>query len=507
MTAAVFTRIRDGVLRVLPYAMLALLPGVYYWRALTDVPFLFFGGEVAKEYFPSLLQSLRSVLDGRYLGFVAGLKPAGLWFNLTHGGFYPANVLLLPFAGHVDALYRAMFQLFLLHHAGAGLAAFMLGRRAFGLRREGAFLVAVLYAFALMRVGIPLHWPVVHALAWLPLFLLCLHRGLTGGRFLPLVWAWLCLLVMFLTGSVASVLLALVLACLTAVWAAAGGRALVTLAKGAAVVLAGLAIPALFLFISLGGAAAEPSSLDFPGFAAKAGFLRFSWLAYMGAPFLVRDIPGWWDQTIYIGIMPLLLCPLALLLPARKYAFPLLLTIACLALAYGPHAPLLHLAHVLPAPRGVPTEHIYWSGVFRLPVGLGLSLLAGMGLDVFMNIQPPDRRRRFARYGRCLAGIFVLLTAVVGMAAVRFALLSAAEGRWGMASALNCAVWAGIQTALFLMAYQRRVLAGSRGLAFLILLMVVVDIFSFWSFFHPANFGFGPSYDMLAPSTILGPGG
>jgi CRISPR-associated Cas5-like protein len=506
MTPTTFSRIKGGILRALPYVLLAILPLVYFWRALSDAPFLFFGGQMVKEHFPTLLHILHAVLEGKYRSFLAGLDAPRLWFCLQYGGFYPPNALLLPWVEPgVDGLFRAMFLLHLLHYTGAGLGAYALGRKLLGLRREGAFLVAVLYAFAGMRVTIPVFWTVTQALAWLPLFLLCLHRGLTDRQILPLAGAWLCLLAIFLAGSPAALLLALLLALPVAAWTTTPDSSLAIAGRAAVLILSGLAIPTLFLLLSLGDAEINSSSLDFSRFATTAGPLRPSWLMFLFAPFPARDITGWWDQIIYLGVLPLLFCPLALLRPLRLYGLPLLFIVGGLALAYGPQAPLLHLAHLLPGPRGVPTGHVYWSGAFRLLISLGVSLLAGLGLDTFLQPQPPGHRRWFTGYGRCLAGLFIVISTGTGMAAFHFVLLSGAEGRWGMAAILNCAVWVGIQLAVFLMAYQRRILSGSRGLAVLLLLLVVVDVFSFWSFFHPANFGYGPSYDLPPPSTVFAP--
>jgi hypothetical protein len=166
-----------------------LLSVVFCWPAapsLEHVPFS--AGDAFRSYFPTVLRSFHPVADQ-----VAGAWDPTLLTGLpeTHslfGRYYPPTVLLFTLLPPVFAFGLNM----ILHHAWAGLGAYLLVRGN-GLSRWAGALAGVVFAFGGFLVFHRGHVPLHQAAAWLPWILWCLERYRHTGQVRWVVFAGTCM--------------------------------------------------------------------------------------------------------------------------------------------------------------------------------------------------------------------------------------------------------------------------------------------------------------------------
>jgi hypothetical protein len=413
--------------RLAPLVLIALTPLILFWRLLFAGEVLYWGVPLMQFYpWHSLVNQ---ALAGGHLPLWTDLLGGGapLLANHQTALFYPPNLLfrLVP-------VERALGYSLVLHVAGAGLAAYYWGR-ALGLGRLGRTVAALSYALGGYVVGRTQFITMVAAYAWLPLLLALTERLVQRRDRLSPLWLGGALALQFLAGHAQiwfySLLLVIaygVYRCLVlpspqpspskgeeaAVPSPRGGVGRVrgepglekvwTLASLALGISFGLALSAIQLLptAELALNSGRSGGTDWT-FAMTYSFWPWRLLTLaapdlFGSPALgnYAGYANYWEDTAYLGLLPLLFVVVALVhwlkslrpLAARSAARP--------APVVPFFAALLPLAVVLALGQNTPIfplvfKYIPGFGYFQAPARLMLwfavaaSTLAGVGAHNF----------------------------------------------------------------------------------------------------------------------------
>ncbi|MFN2225923.1 MAG: YfhO family protein [Anaerolineae bacterium] len=433
----------------LPPAVLVALPLVLYAPFLLGGKVLYWGVYLL-QFYPWRALAVEQIRAGHwplwnpYLG--AGTPLAA---NLQTAAFYPPNVLFL-----LMPVERAFGWELALHVALAGLAAYYLGR-TLGLSRFGALVAGLAYGgggYVVARWVFP---SMVYAAAWLPLMLAFTDRLIKraisniqypiSGR--PGIGYWildiglLALVVglQLLAGHAqTSFYSALIIAAfaLTRLTQYAirntqyPRRLLLSIGALVAAALWGAALAAIQLLptAELAAQSQRAGGLADLQFAFELSFWPWRLVSLLVPDFFGNPARGgywaygtYWEETAYLGVLPLVLAGLAVAAWWRKrrqeregalslVPFLGLLALLSILLALGKYTPLYPLVF-----RFVPGFDLFQAPA-RLMLGyaLALPLLAGIGADS-LALTP---RVRSALRWTLLAGLGMAVAA----AAVRFVL-------------------------------------------------------------------------------------
>ncbi len=326
--------------------------------------------------------------------------------NLQTGFFYPPNVLfrLVP-------VERAMGYSDILHLMGAGLAALFWGR-TLGLRRLGRITLALSYALGGYVVGRTQFITMVAAYAWLPLLLALTERLIATRRRYWTACLGLALGLQFLAGHAQTWFYSLCLLFLYAAYRLVGqalrNRSLrepaiaLGMLAGAAGLGVGLAAVQILPTAELAVNSQRSSGAAWD-FAMTYSFWPWRLLTIVapnlfGSPALgnYSGYANYWEDTVYFGILPLLLAVVAtvawlkhgrrsdetaLLPPNAMHVIPFFAALVPVAilLAMGKNTPLFPWVFT----------HVPGFGFFQAPsrlllwVALAGSTLAGLGAQAF----------------------------------------------------------------------------------------------------------------------------
>ena len=353
------------------------------------------GGDGVYSYFPYVLRSFRPVSPE-----VGGAWDPTLFTGLPEshtpcGRYYPPTVVLYTLLPAATAFCLAI----VLHHALAGLGAYLLGRSG-GLSRTASWLAGLVFGFGGFLVFHRGHVPMHEAGAWLPWVLWALERFRARGTAAWAVLAGTFMAVQALTGFLQLVVIGAMvwLTWLTYFAVAEPGGGV----RRGRLLLGGVAA------CLLGAAGSLPQMLPmlevsrWSGYGAfnleffRSGNLKVRFLAGLVGPWVLGGGFGaptgghYWGLTehgIFYGVLPLTAAIVGLLSncglriadcesASRNQRFWLILLVGSLLLMLGDNAPLHPLLAHVPVYRlfHVPARHVW---VF----GLALGWLAGLALD------------------------------------------------------------------------------------------------------------------------------
>jgi len=349
------------------------------------------GGEATDltiTHWPALAYNVRSLYqDGQIPLWRTTIASGGPWMaNPLSGLTYPPVwiAFLLPINVALNLLLAG-------HLALAAVATYVLGRRALDLRPQGAALAGLAFAAApwvsgQLSAG---HLNITMALAWLPVALLGIHRGLREGRldgfFLAAV-AWAAALVNYIQigAFVAGLSLAWFLL-LLADSRTSGQRA----CRPALLLLVPLLALLLSAVLLLPMAESLPYLNRIELSAEDAGILSLPWAYLLTA--IVPTYGGEPEQLVYLGLPIAVLVAMGLVLRRDRFSWFLVGTAGFAALfAIGIHSPLFPLLiRVVPGLGWLRVPPRIW-----LLVAFAFALLAGRGLDAVVqpSISPLTRR-------------------------------------------------------------------------------------------------------------------
>lgn len=331
--------------------------------------------------------------------------------------FYPPAWPFRPFgAGRgTDAFY-------LLHYLLAYAGAYAL-LRTLGCRTAVSIPFALTYAFSGYLMSLPDFAP---CCAWIPLSLALALRAGRAERVLPAAFLLgLTLALAFLAGGMEEVYVPLLAAPFAIAAGASPGRGrlrravLGTLAAGAfAFALASPHLLPLAEFLAGsdraaafgGGTASGWSSPPLQSLEAVFPFLFGRTIpdrAFFGDWLLAPGEVEFWNPSLYVGLLPLLLAPFALRRDRRAGAFFLGLGLLSLVAAWGRHAPLHGLLRaVLPM-----FDHFRFPARLLVFTTVSAVALAGLGAE---DCLARGRRRTAALAAASVAAAALLLWAAAG---------------------------------------------------------------------------------------------
>lgn len=313
----------DSTLRKLgPPVFLVLLPLCVFWRLVFAGQVLYWGVPLY-QFYPWHIMVVEAIQSG-HLPLWTDLVGAGMPLLANHQSavFYPLNLiyLLMP-------VEQAMGYSVVAHLIMAGLFAYVWGQEI-GLSRFGATVIGLSFMLSGFFVGRTQFITIINGAAWLPLLFLLAER-LTRRRTLPdAVWLGVALALQFLAGHAQLwfySLWVLVIYILTRVWslpgkwpgkedAKRGWRGYVFILLASSLVLSlGLSAVQLLPTAELTLNSQRAGGLD-PTEAMTYSFWPWRLLTLalpdlFGSP-ATGDYWGYatyWEDTAYIGVLPLLL--------------------------------------------------------------------------------------------------------------------------------------------------------------------------------------------------------
>lgn len=408
-----------GLILVVPLVFFRelIFDGKIIWGA--DIEYFFYPTRVALA---DALKSgdVRSIL---WTPYVFGGYP--LFAEGQIGALYPLNWLFgLPFLPPL-VIYSILT---VLHYFLAG--AFMYAyARVIKMRRAGALVAAIGFAFCGFMISHIYHMSLMNAAVWLPLLFLFTERFLTTGRWYSLIWASLTLATMIFAGH-PQIALESILALggyilfrvlfgadvqwdkygftiisrmvskrrsWTGSWASISklvwAFSIFSLIVAIGVLVASAQLVPLFELtnasVRTGAAVSDKMATSFS--------LPIKHLLTLIFPFYFGDLGsyrGAWnfaELALYIGVLPLALALVSLFQKPNCYtALFFLMGAVCLMLALGDATPLFEFLHRLPIYSGLRAP-----ARFVLFVDLAIAVLAGFGLGNLYSTSESGKKRLF----------------------------------------------------------------------------------------------------------------
>jgi Bacterial membrane protein YfhO len=422
-----FTAIRQ--LKGLPYVgpvVLIVLPLVLYARFLFGGQVLYWGVYLL-QFYPwrqlavEQLQAGHWPLWNPYLG--AGTPLAA---NMQTAAFYPLNALFL-----LMPVERAFGWELAVHVALAGLFAYYLGR-TLGLGRFGALVTGLTYGLGGYLVA---HWvfpSMVYAITWLPLLLAFAEKMVTTAnvgacpyRFTGLLAAAIGL--QLLAGHAQTSFYSLLIVAAFVLWRAIQQRGSGIVRRAWPVFMAvlwGLALAAIQLVptAELTAHSQRAGTLTDLQFANELSFWPWRLISLAAPDFFGNPARGeywargtYWEEAVFVGVLPLLLAGLAFARWRRRALVPFFgaLSLLAILLALGSHTPIYPLLF-----RYVPGFGLFQAPA-RLMIGfaLGMAVLAGVGAQMTGDGRITPRLRLALRLA-VLAGLGMAAGGTLAVVAV-----------------------------------------------------------------------------------------
>lgn len=425
--AARWQRLKGQVGRNLPLIILVVVVLVFF-RNLVFMRRIPLGSDLKVYYYPGWAffhNTLHSFSSPFWCDYIYSGFP--LFADSEAGIFYPVNYLsyLLP----LNVGYNLMFWL---HYLLAAIF-FYVYVREIGVSRWTAALMALPFSLSGFALAHLVHPNLVITVAWMPLYLFCLERGMRRGRLLYFLGAGVVLGIQFLAGFLMVPLFGLAITPFYLFlyprgererretwWLAARGLAL-TLVVGFGLGMA-QNLPSYYLV---------QESYRAGGLSEKASdVLRLTTPHTLGLFFpklFGQGVDmGYWgawyfeDMYGYVGLLPAFLAVFALVRKRSWHAvFYFWVLVVSLVLSLGNNGLLWRLLHALPgfSVLKAPVRFILLADLSLLVLGaLGLERLTGKGSE----------ERRQGRTAKWLLGLGVAWASV--WAAV--ALLTRADPGW-----------------------------------------------------------------------------
>ncbi len=363
---------------------------------------------------------------------------AGMPFlaEADHGTLYPPALVLHLFGRDPVVLFR-LLELFTLGHVLLAMASMYAWARSLGRSRPAAAVAGLAFGMGGIFAARISHVSLVTAQAWTPAVLGGIHRGILHRSPSSFALTAVGLGMMALTGSPATLVVAVVgsvvVAAATIAFAPSvrslGGATLAAARAGGAIAL-GVALGAVQLlpmhelgrhserssysYTQVAEFSVTPGSLVMMLVPRFYGYLDYATISYWGPPNFA-EISG------YAGVAPLLLLGLGVAGRWRRAGPWVVLAATSLWLALGAHAGLHHLFW-----RSVPVlGEMRAPGRFLLLWGAAVALLAAFGLDR-LRAGLCSRRHASASRRRCTSLVLAITMVAVTLALVAPALLGAA---------------------------------------------------------------------------------
>ena len=405
--------------RIWPLLVIAAALVVYFHSMLTlsRIPYI---SDVKSYYYPAwtyLSHAFRAGgpslwCPGIYCGFP-------LFADSEMGLFYPLNLLLFPLPPAAGFNYSLI-----VHYLLGGWFAYAYCRRL-RLSRPASLFVSIPFVLGGFFLAHMVHPNVVATAAWMPLFLYCLERALAEGRLSFHVAAGGLLGLQSLSGFMMIPLMEIILAFFYALFyprrtGEGRGRAALRSLGGLALAVAlgaGLGmiqnLPTYNLVQNsyrAGGLSEQVANI---GNLPPAQLIGLVFPRAFGRGLAQGSFLGAWtfeETYAYVGILPLLFAPAALLRPRRWHAvFFLWVAAASLLLSLGNQGLLWPALRLLPG-----FNVLKGPSRFILTLNLSTLILGGMGFDRWREGESASRLRagltRFwATVAAAAAGVVALL--------------------------------------------------------------------------------------------------
>ncbi len=362
--------------------LLALVAVVFFFQTLILTRSYYFG-DSAVYYFPARV-FMASTLKSGHLPFMCPNLYSGypLFADSETGLFYPINFLSF-FLPNLAAFNYSIF----LHFLATSLFTYLYAR-TIKLSRTAAVFAGLAFAFGGFSLAHLGHVNIVNTLAWFPLILYLIEKGMRKDSYTYFLWAGLALGMQFLAGFLMLPLFTVSVAFFYVMFYPRQDR---WTAHG---LLRAAGLFAVFLVIGLGiGAIQNVPSYELVKISNRANanigfFYKYNFPPQQAPSFIFPRYFGgfgaryWgaWDFTEtfgYVGLLPLALAPAALFRRTSWYTrFFTAAGLVALVISFGRVGRLYTLVHWIPGYNVLKDP-----GRFLMIVDFALVILAAIGLD------------------------------------------------------------------------------------------------------------------------------
>ncbi len=364
--------------------LVALITIIFFWQTLVLSRVYFFGDNriyyyPSRVFFGSALRAGQSPFWCRYL-----FSGYPLFADSESGIFYLPNFI----SYYLPTLAAFNYSIFL-HYLAMALFTYLYGR-AIKLSKAASTFAALAFTFGGFSIAHLGHMNVLTSLAWFPLILYLVEKGLQKDSYVYFLIAGLVLGIQFLAGFLMIPLFILTIAFFYVLfyprrdrWSKRG----LLRAAGMLAVLGGVGfglgavqnLPSYYLVnasVRGGGLSVVNSNLfNFP----PTNLISFVFPRFFGGPKTYYWGPwNFVELYAYVGILPLALAPVALFFKKRSWhtKFYLWAGLAALIISFGATGLLYTLVHKLPGYNVLKDP-----SRFVLIVDFALVMLAAIGLD------------------------------------------------------------------------------------------------------------------------------
>jgi hypothetical protein len=506
-------------LDVAAFALLALLTGGFFWRALTEAGVFMpaGGGDLASFYYPSYEFAAQQIKSGS----IPLWNPhvfSGMPFaaDVQAGLFYPLNWILYSFFS-ID--YGALEWLLIAHYWLASAFTYVFLRDV-GLSRLGALAGGVVFAFCGFMVAHLGHLPMVLVAAWIPLILLMLRRAMLNRTLAG--WAWaigagLVMAVSLLAGHVQIFSYGLMAAGALWLYLLLGQKPLSVrsitpwVLKGGLALALALGIGAIQLLPSLRLSAESVRAAVSYEEASQFANQPITWVNFILPRVFGSNpanyFPGEWQNTEnwgYTGVVTLALAAAGLAFKrGRLVGFFAVLVALALAIMVGDLS--IVGAWIYKFAPGF--SSLRSSGRALVLLGLGLAGLAAYGLDALVaSLSKREKERQNVFWWLVgLSAVLVVLALGVMPAFYKEAIIGGGTEYGRLPGAINelgmLLLWLGLLAGVGWAAYRGRLDAMAAGGVMLALL--VLDLFSPNSRFNPTTTNILAGFENYSAISVL----
>lgn len=460
----------------------------FFWRVIFHNKFIFYGSDLIPGY--SKLYSL-SILNN---------FPASVIKSFDLSLFYPIN-FITSFIIHLTKDMNLGFRLiefgFILHFFLLSIFTYLLIKRVYRLNRYASLFGAISFSFAGVFVTDILNFSFFYSITWLPLILLLYMSGLYKNRVAYVVLAGVVMGFTVLTNSSSAVFfssLLILFHLLFSMFLENKIKISALIYNTSLFLFVGWLITGIYIFLNhrYYSVSVFSDSISYILIPNKMNFF-----VSMAVPELLPQFSYWWEVSIYLGI-PVLIFAFAGLIVFRedkriKYFAGLFLVFFSAFFLFSMKGIFLNLYF-----RTLPNlEFFNYPNRLRLLSNFALIMMACFAVDSFSCPLGEQNKKVFKRFILCIMTLLVLIIAFV---LPNYYVETIVNSNNVTVSKLSSVCWFALLLFLNVITISLRVFKGSKQLLVVIIFLLVVDIFTFWSKMDPVSYKYGYGWDMKSPS-------
>lgn len=470
--------------------LLFLLTLGFFWRLLFENKFLFFGSHIKDWYF----DLFKCSTSDNFFNFLKNVKDLNI--------FYPFNFVLssfIHFNRNIDTGFRFFEIIFIMHFFMMAVFTYLLIKIALNLHRLSSIFGALSFAFSGVFVTHILDFSFFYSVTWMPLIFLFYLKSLKSNYKRNIIFSGIIMAISMLSGNSYGLFYISIIIMVYFLF----GLTLPKLADRKKVFLNSFFILFLGLFLSSSFFKlnylfkSKPIFEEVLYYIQLPGFKQFI-ISSILPDFYIR-LSNWYEFFIYPGIVTLILSGLFVTVCDKSnenYKFFLIFSIVSLILFFGlSYKGILLDAYLSNVPA---LQFFNYPIRLRILFNFSLAITASFGMDVFVRAFKKSLEIIYIRYVIFITAIVTFLASIV-LPVYYIKIIQEFNKIFIMR--INNLSWLFIILFFTTLIMWVRVIDRRRiVLGIILIFLLVVDIFSFWSDINPKEYMYGRDYEILAPS-------